>query len=289
MTTPNIVSVYPDNSTNANFQAWGGALSAAILAAGWSKSADTGQINFASVTAPSGVNQVQGYEIWTMATGGLTTYYLKLEYGSAASTTYPAIWLTMGTGTNGSGTLTGQLSTRFQIKVNYSSATTMQSCCFAGAADWFACCLFFDYSQYQYPILFAIERIRDSSGANTDNGVSIHAACYSNQFYSQVLPPSGAIWTLNSTTDTPGWAMQLPPDGTQTTLSGSTTGICLVHPFKQYHLNPVIGLIGYYSYTPDISAYSTFTVSRYGTNHTYFSLGNTLNIGENISPAIRYE
>ena len=62
------------------------------------------------VTIP-GTGTSGGYEIWRFAD---STLYLKFEYGTAGTSNYPQMWVTVGTGSNGSGTITGtnQTSTR---------------------------------------------------------------------------------------------------------------------------------------------------------------------------------
>ena len=72
-----------DNGSNANFRAWGSAISAALAAMGWTQTADTGQVNWSTVTVPAAGAYV--YEIWQPADAfqtGPTQYFLKLEYGN---------------------------------------------------------------------------------------------------------------------------------------------------------------------------------------------------------------
>lgn len=100
-------STVVDHTSDAAFRTWGLELNTKLGAAGALQTADTGQINWSTVVRGS-ANTAAGYEIWKLPTGNL---YFKIEYGTA-STSNPALWVTIGTGSNGSGTLTGQLSTR---------------------------------------------------------------------------------------------------------------------------------------------------------------------------------
>lgn len=106
--TTNAFSTVFDHSGDAGFRAWGSEFSASLAAVGLVQTADTGQINWVTVTRPA-INTAGGYEIWRFAD---STYYLKFEYGTGGVLTTPQMWITVGTGSNGSGTLTGQLSTR---------------------------------------------------------------------------------------------------------------------------------------------------------------------------------
>lgn len=101
-------SSFLDHSGDAGFRAWGLEFSTQTGVVGLVQTADTGQINWTTVTRP-GINTAGGYEIWRFAD---STLFLKIEYGTNASAASPAMWITVGTGSNGTGTLTGQLSTR---------------------------------------------------------------------------------------------------------------------------------------------------------------------------------
>lgn len=111
--TTNSYSTVWSHTNDAEFRAWGSALSAALAAVGLTQTADSGQINWLTVSRP-GTNTAAGYEIWRFndALQATAPIYIKVEYGTGGSTTRPQIWITVGTGTNGAGTITGQSSTR---------------------------------------------------------------------------------------------------------------------------------------------------------------------------------
>src|SRR5260370_3097355 len=94
-----------DNSTAANFRAWGSVISAFFTTAGWVASSDTGQVsNWTTQTVPAANAYV--YEIWK-PNDGLTTFYLKVEYGTGTNSgnTNPRSRLTIASGTKGPGPL----------------------------------------------------------------------------------------------------------------------------------------------------------------------------------------
>lgn len=114
-------STFLDQSTDAAFRVWGSELSGKFSAVGMVQTADTGQINWTTVTRAAVINTAAGYEIWKLSSSNL---YFKIEYGTGGTQpTIPSLWITTGTGSNGTGTLTGQTSTRVQIG-NTSSAIT---------------------------------------------------------------------------------------------------------------------------------------------------------------------
>lgn len=120
------ISTNPFATSDALFRAWGLAHSNALASANPSRltqTADTGQINWTTVTKPAAQTKA-GYEIWKMTDTGLPDIYIKIEYGIgapvAASTC--TIWVTIGTGTNGAGTLTGATQA-LDVPVAMSSAS----------------------------------------------------------------------------------------------------------------------------------------------------------------------
>lgn len=125
--TTNTYTTLVAHTTDAEFRAWGSALAASLATAGLVQTADTGQINWATVTRTASTNVAQGYEIYRFndALQGTYPLFLKIEYGTGGSTTGPGMWLTVGTGTNGAGTLTGTASTRVTLHGNNAPASTV--------------------------------------------------------------------------------------------------------------------------------------------------------------------
>lgn len=104
---------------DAEFRDWGSTFSGALAAVGMVKTADTGQINWSTVTR-AGSDTAAGYEIWRMddAMQGVFPVFIKFEYGSRSSSSVPAMWITVGTGSNGSGSITGTFVSRFEATAN---------------------------------------------------------------------------------------------------------------------------------------------------------------------------
>lgn len=107
-----------EHTSDATFRTWGSALKASIatvIAAGGflAQTADTGQINWASVTRPA-TNTAAGYEVYAFADAlaGSAPIVFKLEYGTGSAATGAQMWITVGTGSNGSGTITGVMVAR---------------------------------------------------------------------------------------------------------------------------------------------------------------------------------
>jgi hypothetical protein len=107
MTTASSSSVI-NHTSDAGFRAWGSEFAAKLSAVGMVQTGDTGQINWVTVTRP-GSNTSAGYEIWRFAGSFL---YIRFDYGTGPSAAIPAILTQAGSGSNGSGTLTGQTDTQ---------------------------------------------------------------------------------------------------------------------------------------------------------------------------------
>jgi hypothetical protein len=131
------------------------------------KTADTGQIDWATVLRP-GPSQGAGYEIWRFIDSSI---FLKIEYGThTISTTSIQVWLTFGTGSNGSGTLTGTVSDRRTASrdISFSSPTnTNHLASYSSEKGFFAFAAFRESNSYNS--FFAVARTTDSNGA--PNGI----------------------------------------------------------------------------------------------------------------------
>lgn len=114
-------STVVDHTSDAGFRAWGLELNTKFAACGLVQTADTGQINWATVTRP-GVSTVGGFETWHLPGSAL---FFKIEYGTDTLAAVPELFVTVGTGTNGSGTITGAAtSTRASFVMNAVSITS---------------------------------------------------------------------------------------------------------------------------------------------------------------------
>lgn len=175
-----IANVAPINSSNALFRAWGSGISTALAAVGLVKTADTGQIDWATVVAAAPANTQQGYEIWRFNDSLQATapIFLRIAYGSGSATAMPSLWFTIGKGSDGAGTITGVLQAATQVSAAASSATVLPCYVSSGDGSMLAfgggvaptggCTLWW----------FTIERSRSVSGAATATGLSFLKSTY---------------------------------------------------------------------------------------------------------------
>jgi hypothetical protein len=166
-----------DNSTLANFKAWAQAISTAIAAGGWTQSTDTGQVNWSSISAVPG-SGASVYEVW-QPNDGLTNFYLKIQYGNySGQTNCPTITLTIATGTNGAGTLTGTVVGPWgTVYTSFTapSSTTTYECRFAAGTGYLSV-LMWRAGANNCTQAFAVERSLDVNGNHTSTHVTVFVA-----------------------------------------------------------------------------------------------------------------
>lgn len=93
---------------DATFRTWASAIHDAIVDAGLVQTADTGQINLATVTRPAGADTLAGYAVYRFndAEQAGNPIFLKVYFYSGDANTQGRLWFEVGKGTNGAGTLT---------------------------------------------------------------------------------------------------------------------------------------------------------------------------------------
>ena len=260
------------NSSDANFRAWGSYLAARMEAVGIIKTADTGQIDWTTVTTPAGVNTYQGYEIrrFTDALQASAPVYLKIQFGEGAGVDGPGIRVQIGSGSDGAGNLTGNVSTARDAE----TITNAAACIVVGSGDTnrFSFAGGFLAASVR-GMCFSIERMKDSNGDDTIEGVmwtahtSAAAASTGGAMQCTLWNPSLGDYGLVETN-----LMALFPTGsTMKTVTQTMVSPCFHN--KGVWTNPQVGVVGYY--TADIAPNATFVAYMYGATHTYYALPDT--------------
>lgn len=237
-------STAPTNATDAAFRAWGKAISDALAAVGMVKTADTGQINWATVATPAPTNNVAaGYEVWRFDDTLQSTHpvFVKLEYGSSQGGTSTAgarvqMWITIGKGSDGAGNITGVMLAQTRVGTYLTSNTTsgISSTAFPGYVSLCAskaCLAVFPFvgantaGTGQPMPGFIIERSRDGQGAPTGDGLLF--VCMAGQGTSQSAnSPATFMAAINyasATANTGIPPVVLPYTFAGATVAGSST------------------------------------------------------------------
>jgi hypothetical protein len=264
---------------DASFRAWGSDLSSRLASIGLIKTSDTGQINWTTVTRPAAGN-FAGYEIWRFAD---STIFMRWEYGSGSGSNQstPAIRIAVGQGSNGSGTLTGAVTSTVIASLSraLSNATTPKTSYMCHTGGYFG---FLGYSNYSAApdksnVFFSVCKTVDANGVFTNNGAIVY---WNTQSGIAEYAPNQI---LNLATNT---AMQLQdspnvspyrvgtycmvPFNITSSLVGSDTQ-CFAHWMATPRVYPVIGVCTVV--TNEVSFGSTFSTAIVGTTpRTYLGL-----------------
>jgi hypothetical protein len=202
--TTHSYSAVVDHTSDAGFRAWGSALAAALSTVGLVQTADTGQVNWGTVTRP-GTNTVGGYEIWRFndALQASAPIFLKVEYATGGGATAPQLWFTLATGSNGSGTLTGTSGSRTAVFTNVPpvSTVTPYNSRLCAKNGYFG--LFFkigSVTSAQAMGVFVCGRTSDTSGAETADGAYTisHSSSASNKRWQSLSFTAGTVFSQNA-------------------------------------------------------------------------------------------
>lgn len=170
-----------NHATDADFRTWGAQFSAALLAVGLTHTADTGQIDWTTVLNPASGSA--GYEIWRFNDTLQATkpIFIRFDFGSQ-SAGVPAIWVQIGTATDGAGNFTGvSFSTALApmtINTLIASGVTPYANYFCYSTVVGALCIAFKLGGAGLTApgygMCLIGRSCDSTGAPTTTGVTIY-------------------------------------------------------------------------------------------------------------------
>jgi hypothetical protein len=106
--TTSVTTTVISHTSDADFRTWVAEVIAQITAVGIVQTADTGQINTGTATRP-GTNTNGGYAIFRFddSMQGTAPIFFRIDFGTSFSATAVRMQLTVGTATNGSGTISG--------------------------------------------------------------------------------------------------------------------------------------------------------------------------------------
>lgn len=256
-------------SGDADFRTWGSGLAAQLAAVGMVQTADTGQINWVTVNRPA-ANASAGFEIWRFddTQQANMPLYLKVEYGCSATTDRPRLWVTIGTGSNGSGTITGQATSQLLMGVGASKTASAVLPSYVSAGEgWLHIATNMNSSTSTYRMLLFIDRSMDSTGTTpTDYGVLV---TYNNSATGTAVPMSFVI--PKSGTVASGQLNPWPPVTMMSTAGGSNAALIPTVWAAQGKVSHSRLLA--YLHT-DIGEFSSITLTYQGATRTYMPLGD---------------
>ncbi|SRR6266498_200685 len=260
------------NSTDALFRAWAQFIHDTLISTGgWVDPGDTGQLTISGATKPVAINTKVGYRMYRMADSlqGSFPVFMRLDYGSGTTGAglEPGVWVTIGTGSNGSGTITG---------ITYDGGSVTQATFRPGGNATSACNSYgsADTSRIQLLMFvraaaidmmaFSLERTKDASGNDTGDGLLM----FSEQ--------PGSIGQLNKCNYIVRAGGSQPPveNGLSFVISNQATsaftgdvGVGIPILFKGIAQQPGTGII--VTNSGDFLAQAVPSLSLYGSSRTY--------------------
>lgn len=266
------------HTSDAEFRTWLAEFSGMLDSAGFTKSADTGQINTGSATLPS-TSTYGGYEIRYLNDSLHATkpLYCKIEYGTLTSTGRPAIRVSCASATNGAGTLSGT-TYMTAVVLTPDAALVSPATFFSGAVTAAGYAAFVFKRGYTSGVspFFAVCRTTDSSGAPTSAGFSFYTS-------SSGLLRTSYVSAIRN--DSSGYC--LFPGADTITLVGGAPQV-----MRHFQYTPQIQCVPFLLsfISSEIGDLSTFTATPVGaTQRTYMALGGTngpLSCGLSVSGAL---
>jgi hypothetical protein len=225
---------------------------------------DTGQINWTTVLAPLAINTSQGYEIWRFADTmqATTPVFFKIEYGSGGAVNNPSLWLTVGSGSNGTGSLTGVTTIRRQFSSTV-AATLPVTAHWSGDTNRF--CFVWRAGVVGQSLYLGIERSNDGTDTLTSEAVLVTA--YSASLPAQVCwnTAIGPITVYEATFG--ALAPEAPPLG----VSGTQVAVYPIFLNKGVFMNFCMNLFSYFDAT--LAAGTVITFPVHGISHTFIAIG----------------
>ena len=198
------------NGTDADFRAWAQGLVDTLkgMTSAIIQTSDTGQLADPVVATRPAAGAAAGYLIFRTndSMHSANPVYFKIEFGSASGgQIIPTMWLTVGSGTDGAGTITGIRIARAQLSRNSSGAANgaVYEHAAAWGDGWF---WIWQGINLGYGSNFGWERNRDSAGAVKDDASHLWFET-SNTFglYWAIIPKSPTAATaFSSTSSGPG-------------------------------------------------------------------------------------
>lgn len=270
--------------------------------------ADTGQINWGAAVIPSVASTKYGYDILQFTDSLQPTYpiFVRIDYGAAniSGGTNTQLWYTIGTSSNGSGTI--QAASQFPNSVttvfslNGASATWVSATPFpvyvdsdGGASLAITGWMNVGTTPTTSGVVALIERTREWDGTPNGEGfvfTNLAPTAPSLNNLQVVLIANSSLYQQPAAVSTAPASMvflnnlALAPPGIATV--GSTV---YTYPYLGY-TTPKLNAPSkhwIFCYVGDIAANSTFTATLYGSSHTFLRTTTILSTTANISACVR--
>lgn len=263
MATNNQTLTLSATITDAEFRAVSQFIANTMETGGIIKTSDTGQVNLTTMTFPGANNTAAGYEIRRFSDSLQATapVFMKIEYARGGGANFFDIFLTLGTGSDGAGNITGIKYSRTQL--NIMANFTSLPCLISAGASWVIFMLGTNNSATA-PGVFSLERAKTSTGADSNRGLYLLTNKTPQQC--RFIDFTGASSPINETTNLGCFAP------TQATSGLHSSGNVAVYPFYFFGagetMPPSRNLVG--GFDGNFTDGSTYSVQLYGQTQTMY-------------------
>lgn len=279
------------HDSDAMFREWGAEFATKLAAVGLVQTSDTGQINWTTVTR-AGLSSNAGYEIWRFndTIQATAPIFIRIDYGTGSNTSAPRMNFTVGTGSNGSGTITGTALSTARTVSNGTSAEnsdTARVSYMCGAEGFFGFLWKFGASGNSSGF-FQICRTCDSAGAPDATGALViwYQAAISAQAFRYAS--TAVAYTVRTTSQTA--QLCLWPQSPTSSAVGADVQAALAWTITP-RVAPLFGLCGVLD--AELPLGTTFSTTLVGsTPRTYIAMAsnlNTMDFNSQLKPAILWE
>lgn len=258
-----------------------------VTTGGWLLSTETGDTAPGSLAHPTATNAKKGFRVYK-TNDGLTQVYMRIDYGSTNATSGNGfgMWITLGTGSDGAGTLSGIFfnggaSTGATVGAGAAVGTTGAVNSY-GSADTGRLQLgLFVSSTVANIIGFSLERTKDATGTDSSDGILLAGRIGNGA--------SNGIWNLSPVTSCLEVSQYcILAGGTQPTFEfglsfiltrnnpsetfNNEVGVGLIQHIKGRSVQPGVGMC--IVNASDVSVEGSFAQNVYGSTVTYQHLNS---------------
>jgi hypothetical protein len=279
------------NSSNAAFQQWATEVIAQLLALGVTQTSDTGQMANPCVTAaPTATATSAGYYVFEFNDTLQSTapIVFRLDFGSGSSTGVPAMWITVGTSSNGSGTINGTSLAKLYTGGTATGSTTSYTSrfCYNTTQGFLGVVLKIGMGgANESEAGFLLFRTVNSSGASTGDGVMLltnsdNTTLANSGGYMATINFNTSVATIQGTaplTSSNGWGFV--PYSNSSGEVGTETQVYPVFQVRANATTPGIGITNALALNcmTDIPLGGTLSINILGSlTCTYISVGNAV-------------
>lgn len=271
-------------STTSVFQSVVAAHRGMFAAIGLVRVPFTGEINPSTVAAPTTPNTIRGYEIWRFddALQATAPVYLKVGYGCASTGNF-RLSLSVGTGTDGAGALTGAVTPTMVMSMGDTSANVYATYV-SGDSGRLLLRFWPELNAYSMDLI-SVERIPSATGQSSGDGIV--AWLSSSQYFNEAHSIRFADGRVDSYTSAPYLISTIPPGS-----SGAVDADVPLYPVRAWvgrrETRPLHNLLAYHG--ADIAAGNLIAVTCWdGVVRRYLPLGISISNSYGLAGGASYQ